>query len=504
MITKPNPHRWFIISAVMLSTVMEILDTTIVNVSLPHMMGSLSADRDQISWVLTSYIVAAGMLMPLTGFLINRFGSKHLLLINVIGFMFASALCGIATSITEMVIFRILQGVFGACLVPLAQYILRDSFPPEEQPKMMAIWGIGVMAAPIMGPTLGGFITDTFNWRWVFYINVPICIINIFLIMGYIKQSTVTKIAIDWYGMILLLTCIGALQLFLDRGQVDDWFSSATICWLFTIFAGTLILFINHCLKAKNCIINIRVFQDRNFLFGTLMMSFFAASFLAGLALLPEMLEMLFGYNSNLTGITMAPRGLASGLMMALSSRLMLHMDTRWLIAAGLAVAVVTTWIMGGMTLATSMNYITFLGFIQGLGIGLFFMPLSVNVYATLAKNNIAEASGIFSFGRNLGSAMGISLLTTYLERDMQKNWNLLGGHINAANANLTRWLQMNHLNSNDPHTIAQLTATLSRQADFLAYMHTYKIAAVILFAALLFVLLLKPNSKKMFAAAEA
>lgn len=193
VLQNKNPHRWFIVAAVMLSTVMEILDTTIVNVSLPHMMGSLSADRDQISWVLTSYIVASGMLMPLTGFLVGRLGCRRLLLINIVGFMLASALCGLSANLTQMVIFRLLQGIFGASLVPLSQFILRESFSLEEQPKMMAIWGVGVMAAPIMGPTLGGYITDALNWRWIFYINIPVCIVNFFLVLTFIKESTITK-----------------------------------------------------------------------------------------------------------------------------------------------------------------------------------------------------------------------------------------------------------------------------------------------------------------------
>lgn len=494
--TEYNPHRWFIVAAVMLSTVMEILDTTIVTVSLPHMMGSLSADRDQISWVLTSYIVAAGMLMPLTGFLVNRFGSKKLLLVNIIGFMFASALCGLSTNLTEMVLFRLLQGVFGASLVPLSQYILRENFSAEDQPKMMAIWGVGVMAAPIMGPTLGGYITDTFNWRWIFYINVPICVLNTFLVMRFIKQSDVKKAVIDWFGMILMLVSIGSLQLLLDRGEVDDWFSSPTICWLTAIFAVTFVMFINHSLKAKNPILNLRVFMDRNFLFGTMMMTTFAISFLACLALLPQMLETLYGYTSNLTGIAMAPRGIASGIMMAVSSKLMMRMDARWLIASGLVMAVFTTWAMGGMTLDTGMQYVTILGFIQGLGIGFFFMPLSATVYSTLPKHAVAEAAGLFNFGRNIGNAMGISLLTTFLDRDTQSNWNNLVGHINAANMNLTRWLSSQHLHMQDPQAIGQLANTVSAQANFIAYMHTYKIAAMILFATFVMVIMLKPMAQ--------
>ncbi|EKD73697.1 MAG: hypothetical protein ACD_45C00217G0013 [uncultured bacterium] len=495
--TEKNPHRWFIIAAVMLSTVMEILDTTIVNVSLPHMMGSLSADRDQISWVLTSYIIAAGMLMPLTGFLVGRLGSKRLLLINIIGFMLTSALCGLSANLTQMVLFRLFQGFFGASLVPLSQFILRDTFPIEEQAKVMAIWGIGVMAAPVMGPTLGGFITDALNWRWVFYINVPVCIINFFLVAAFIKQSPIKKEAIDWIGMTLMLISVGALQLFLDRGEVDDWFSSNMICWLCVIFIVTFILFLFHSFKAKNSIINLHLFKDRNFALGTLVMAFFAASFLGSLTLLPQMQETLFGYTSNLTGLIMAPRGIASAIMMAIASRLlMMKVDARWLIIFGLGVCAYTTWQLGCVTLDTNIQYMTLLGFVQGMGIGCFFMPLSTIIYATLPRNAIAEASGLFSFGRNIGNAIGISLLTTYIDRDAQTNWNHLTQYLRPENMNLARWLDRQHLVLNDSHTLARLGNELSTQANFIAYMHTFKVAAILLFVGLCFIFLFKAPAR--------
>lgn len=503
---QKDPHRWFIVAAVMLSTIMEILDTTIVNVSLPHMMGSLSADRDQISWVLTSYIVAAGILMPLTGFLVNRFGCKRLLLMNIVGFMIASALCGFSTNLTEMVVFRLLQGLFGASLVPLSQFILRDTFPREEQPKMMAIWGIGVMAAPVMGPTLGGYITDVLNWRWVFYINVPVCVLDFFLVLAFIKQSPMKKEIIDWIGLTLMVVSVGALQLFLDRGEVDDWFASSSIRWLFIIFIITLVLFLRHSLKAKNSIINIRLFANPNFAFGTLTMGFFAASVLGCLALFPQMLETLFNYSSNLSGLTMAPRGIASAITMAIASRFMMKgMDPRALIVFGLMIGAYSTWLLSGITLETNLQYIIFLGVIQGLGIGCFFMPLSAIVFSTLPNESVAEAAGLFSFGRNIGNAMGISLLTTYLDRDTQTNWHLLGAHIQSSNANLMHWLDVQQLNLSDPHTIGRLANIIATQANFIAYMHTFKMAAVLLVVALISVLFIKkPVRGKQLSLSEA
>jgi DHA2 family multidrug resistance protein len=497
-VSLKSAHGWYIITAIMLSTIMEILDTTIVNVSLPHMMGSLSADRDQISWVLTSYIVAAGVLMPLTGFLVGRFGSKRLMLLNVSGFMFASALCGVSTNLTEIVIFRLLQGIFGASLMPLSQFILRDTFAVEDQPKVMAIWGIGVMAAPIMGPTLGGMITDSLNWRWIFYINVPICILDFFLVLAFIKQSTLRKDVIDWLGMGLMITSIAALQLFLDRGEVDDWFSSPTICWLAIIFVVTFVLFLVHSFTAKNPIINLRLFKERTFGVGTMMMSFFAASFFGCIALIPQMQETLFGYSSDLSGLSMAPRGIASAMMMAVVSRLMMKgVDPRFLIGTGLMIAGYSTYLMSDMTLDTNMQFIIILGFVQGLGIGAFFMPLSAIVYSGLPRTSIAEASGLFSFGRNIGNAIGISILTTIMDRGAQTNWNILGGHIQASNPNLRQWLSSQNLQLNDPHTIARLGNDLSTQATFISYVHTYRLASFVLLAAFFMAFLLKKPPRR-------
>ncbi len=492
--TELNPHRWYIIAAVMLSTVMEILDTTIVTVSLPHMMGSLGADRDQISWVLTSYIVAAGMLMPLTGYLVNRLGSKNLLLINIAGFLFASIFCGLSINLTQIVFFRLLQGLFGASLVPLSQFILRDTFPPADQPKVMAIWGVGVMAAPILGPTLGGYITETLNWRWIFYINVPVCLLNFFLVTTFIKASIIKKEqSTDWFGMIFLLLWVGSLQLFLDRGEIDGWFDSGLIRVLGLTFMISLAIFIRNGLKNKNSIIDFRLFQDRNFATGVIVMTLFAMSFFGSITILPQMLETLFGYTSDLTGLSMAPRGVAAAIMMVIASRLLMkQVDPRLLIIFGLVLSAYTIWLMSHLSLEVGIRYITLLGFVQGLGIGAFFMPLSNLIYSTLPKSSAAEASGLFSFGRSLGNAIGISLMTTYLDRDTQRNWNHLGSNIQQANPHLQHWLSAQHLSLQDPHTLAKLGHTLSVQANFMAYLSTYRIAAIVLFATIGIIFLIK------------
>jgi DHA2 family multidrug resistance protein len=298
---------------------------------------------------------------------------------------------------------------------------------------------------------------------------------------------------------------VGALQLFLDRGEVDDWFASTTICWLFAIFVVTFWLFLSHSWRSKNPIINIRLFMDRSFAFGTVMMAFFSASIFGCIALIPQMLESLFGYTSELSGISMAPRGIASAITMGFVSQMMTKgVDARIIIATGLAIGAYTLWLMSDITLDTGLSYIVLVGAIQGIGIGCFFMPLSTMVYASLPNSAIAEASGLFNFGRNIGNAIGISLLVTFLDRDTQANWNQLGGHINKANPNFMHWLKVHNFSLTDPHTYSQIANTLNTQANFIAYMHTYRIAAIVLIIACFMTILLKSPKNRPLATAPA
>ena len=494
---KAPDYPWLIITAVMLTTVMEILDSTIVNVSLPHMMGSLSADRNEISWVLTSYIVASGILMPISGFLINRLGARRLLLMNIIGFMLSSALCGLSANLSEMILFRIFQGICGASLVPLSQFILRTYFPLEDQPRVMAIWGVGVMAAPIMGPTIGGYITDALNWRWIFYLNVPVCLVNFFLVTAFLKESPLRNPKVDWLGMFLIVLWVGSLQLFLDRGSVDDWFESSTIWYLVITFIITFTLFIIHVLRNRYPIINLRLFLDRTFSFGTLALMGFAASLLASLVFIPQMLETWFGYTPTLAGLVMAPRGIASGFMMFVCAHLIRKMDVRLLMGGGLLLVGGGAWALSLLTLDTSYSWMMIIAILQGIGVGAFYMPLATVVYSTLPQESIAEATGLFSFGRNLGNAMGISLLTTYLDRDTQFMWTTLGSHLNLANPNFTNWLSTLHLSWPSRQALQKMTQELTQQANFVAYLHTFRLCAFILFASILAVCFMRPRKIK-------
>lgn len=484
--------RWLVTLTVILVAVVEVLDMTIVNVSLPNMMGALGANIEQITWVLTSYVVSAAICMPLTGFLVNRIGQKKLLLINIIGFLIASALCGLSNSLVEIVFFRVLQGVFGAALVPLSQIILRDAFPREEQGKAMAIWGIGIMAAPVLGPTLGGYITEALNWRWVFYINIPVCALAFLLAWQLIKENPTQQDKIDWTGLVLMATGIGCLQIFLDRGNQEDWFNSKSILLLFIVWTLSLGLFIWRGSRINNNIVNLRLLLDRNFFSSCLLILCYSVGMFGIITIQPILLEGYMHYSTSASGIIMAPRGVTAAIGMAMVAVLIKKYDVRYIVASGLFFSALGTWFMAKHTLTASMFFMMWTGAVQGFGMGLFFVPLSVVAFSTLPREASAEAAGIFSFSRNLGISIGVSILSTIISRETQINWNRLGGHINAFNPNLTYWLNHLHWKLYNPLTLQTLTNQLAGQAAVIAFNDVFWLVAITFFALLPLVFLLK------------
>lgn len=484
--------RWLVTLTVILVAVVEVLDMTIVNVSLPNMMGALGADNEQITWVLTSYVVSAAICMPLTGFLVNRIGQKKLLLVNIIGFLIASTLCGLSTSLMEMVIFRVMQGVFGAALVPLSQIILRETFTAEEQGKAMAIWGIGIMVAPVLGPTLGGYITEALNWRWVFYINIPVCAIAFLLAWQLIKENPTRQDKIDWLGLFLMALGIGCLQIFLDRGNQEDWFNSKEILTLFIFWTVSLGLFIWRGSRINDNIINLRLFLDRNFFSGCLLMMLYSVGIFGIITIQPLLLEGYMHYSTSASGIIMAPRGLATAIGMMMVASLIKKYDARYIAGTGLFISALGTWLMSSHTLNASIFYMMWTTSVQGFGMGLFFVPLSVIAFSTLPKTAIAEAAGIFSFSRNLGISIGVSILSTLISRETQANWNRLGGHINVYNPNLTYWLNHQHWNLHDPLTLGTLQEQLAGQAAVIAFNDVFWLVAITFFALIPLIFMLK------------
>jgi DHA2 family multidrug resistance protein len=485
--------RWAITAAVMLVAVIEVLDMTIVNVALDHMMGALGATRDQVTWVLTSYIVSSAIVMPLTGFLVGVVGRKRLLLINIVGFMVTSALCGLSTSLFEMVIFRVLQGLFGASLIPISQYVLLDTFSKNEHGKAMAIWGIGVMVGPVLGPTLGGYITEIWNWRWIFYINVPVCVLAFFLTLEVIKETPRTKRRIDSVGLSLMVVGIGSLQIFLDRGQTDDWFEATHITLLLMLSIVSLTIFVIRGLRVQNNIINLHLFKDVNFAQSCLAMLLFVMGVFSLIALQPLMLQELMGYSPDVAGLVMGPRGISSALAMVFVAKFITKFDPRWLLSAGLSILIFTCYLMSNFTLGVSFEVMIMVSFLQGFGVGLFFVPISTLAFATLPPDQQAEGAGLFNFFRSLGTSIGISLVSTYLARASQTSWNNLAANFSVTDPNLQNWLRAKHLTLQDPEAIAHLAKELGRQSGMVAFVNAYWLIGMFFILALPLVIFLKP-----------
>lgn len=484
--------RWLVTLTIMLVAILEVLDSTIVNVALPHMMPALGANQQEITWVLTAYVVASAMMIPLTGFLTRRIGSRHLLMISITGFMISSFLCGSAQSLSFMILFRLLQGGFGAALIPLSQAILRETYPAEEIGKAMAIWGIGIMAAPVLGPTLGGFITQNASWRWVFYINTPICIISLLLTTLAIKPTRKGDQKIDYLGVLLMFTGIGCLQIALDQGNSKDWFHSNLIVLLTTISFAATITFIFRTARSKNPLIYFPIFKDRNFTLCTISLAIFASLLFSNITIQPIMMEVLFGYTPMIAGLTMSPSGLLSALGMLISSQLMKRIPVRVLLIIAILFCSGGSFYMAGLDLnAAQINFIIG-NMIIGTGLGLFMVPLASYSLATLEKNYITEGSGLFSFGRMLGASLGISIFSTLISRLTQTNWNQLGLHISEFNSNLRLWLQQSHMNLQNPQTLAILQKKLLAQSNMIAFIDAYYIMGIAFLALIPLVLALK------------
>lgn len=467
-------NKWLIVITIMLVAILEVLDSTIVNVALPSMMPSLGADQEQITWVLTSYVVAAAMMLPLTGFLSNRFGQKKLLIIDILGFMASSVLCGMATSLSIMVVLRLFQGAFGAALIPISQSVLRQTFPVEEQGKAMAIWGLGIMVAPVLGPTLGGFITEHTSWRWIFYINLPFCLIGLIMTTLFIKDTQKVKQKIDWIGMIAMFIGIGSLQVFLDQGNTKNWFDSHFISALCATSILSIFYFLVRTSREKHPVINLKIFKDRNFATSTTLLAIFAAVIFGFLTLEPIMLETVFGYTALIAGITLAPMGIASAFMMILSAGLIQIFSVKNLITMGLLLAAMGIYYLAHIDLqAAQWNFILANTFV-GAGMGLFMVPLTTYSLITLHPSQMTEGAGLFAYGRMLGSSIGISLLSTLVSRLTQINWNRFGGNITSYNSNLTHWLRVQNLSLTDSPTYARLGLTLKKSASIVAFTDAY------------------------------
>src|SRR5438874_2268212 len=430
-----NP--WLVAIAVMTSTFMEVLDTTVVNVSLPHIAGSLSATTDEATWALTSYLVANAIILPMTGWLANFFGRKRLLLFSVIGFTASSFLCGLAPTLPLLILFRCIQGACGGGLQPLSQAILMEVFPPQDRGKAMGFWGLGIVVAPMLGPVLGGWLTDSYSWRWVFYINVPVGILAVFLTTifvfdpPYIKRRAET---IDYWGIGLLALGISALQIMLDKGQEEDWFSSRFIVVLAICAIASLIAFILRELSVDHPIVDLTVFKNRSYSTGVFLMTVLGFVLYGSIVLVPLMLQTLLGYPAVNAGVAMLPRGLGSFIAMPLVGALMGKFEPRKLLGLGIIGASFSFLQFAHLNL--NVGYWNFFWplILQGSAMGLIFIPLTTLTNDPIPKEKMGNATSLFNLMRNIGASIGIASVTTILTRHEQVHINSLGQHVTALN----------------------------------------------------------------------
>ena len=476
---KITRTQWLIIITIMMTAVLEVLDSTIVNVALPNMMASLGANQNQITWVLTSYVVASAIMLPLTGFLSNRMGRKKLIIMDVTGFMIASALSGASQSLDMMVFFRLFQGAFGAALIPLSQAILRDSFSTAEQGKAMSIWGLGIMAAPILGPTLGGFITEYLNWRWIFYINIPICAIAIMMTIAVIPDTKKIMQKIDFVGLGLMVVGVGCLQYMLDQGNEHSWFSSNLILAMGVLAVAGIVLFVIRTLTNPPGLIKLSIFKDRNFTLSTIVLTIFAGCLFSTIAVQPVMLEKLFHYPTLTTGLVMAPMGLASGVAMGFSANFMNKINVKILLTASILCCAGASYMFSSFNLDTNMPHFAWTNALQGFGLGLMMVPISTYSLLTLSPADNTEGAGLFSYGRMIGTSVGISLISTLLSSQLQVNWHHLAGKLTAFSPNLSYWLAGQHARLSDPHTHATLTNIIYQQAYMQSFINAYHAVSI-------------------------
>lgn len=491
------PHRGVLTLCVMLATIMQALDTTIANVALPYMQGNLSATQDQINWVLTSYIVAAAIVTPVTGFIVARFGRKRVFLLSVAGFTVASMLCGMAASLPQMVLFRLLQGVFGAPLVPMSQSVLLDSYPKEKHGSAMAMWGVGVMVGPILGPVLGGWLTEAYNWRFVFYINLPVGILTFMGLSAFLSDSKRSAVRFDWFGFVCLSVMIGALQMMLDRGEQIDWFSSTEIVieTALTILAGYL--FIVHTLTAKNPFLDPRIFSDRNFNVGLVFIFIVGVILLATLALLTPYLQNLMGFPVITAGIILGPRGVGTMIAMMVVGRVISKIDARYLVLLGLVLTIWVLWEMVGYTPDVSQFTLIMNGVVQGLGLGFMFVPLSTITFATLPSEFRTQGTALFSLTRNIGSSIGISLVSFLLTRNTQVVHASLAEHVTPYNLALKAPNIADYWDIGSTAGLAALNSVITRQATVIAYADDFKLMMYVAVVAIPGLLLLRGPKRK-------
>jgi len=497
-----NP--WIVAVAVMFATFMEVLDTTVVNVSLPHIAGSLSATIDESTWALTSYLVANAIVLPMTGWLASFIGRKRLLMFSVVGFTVSSFLCGLAPTLSTLILFRILQGATGGAMQPLSQAVLLEAFPPHERGKAMGFWGLGIVVAPILGPVLGGWLTDSYSWRWVFYINIPVGIASIIMTKlyifdpPYIRQS---ERRVDYWGIGMLVVGIGALQVVLDKGQQEDWFSSSFITTLAIVSGVTLVALIFHELTTDDPIIDLRVFKARSYAVGVFLMTVVGFVLYGSMVLLPIMLQTVLGYPPLQAGIAMAPRGIGSFFMMPLTGLMTSRFDPRKLLTIGLITGGSTLLWLSRLNLQAGYWDIFWPQLIQGVGMALLFVPLTTVAMDPIPRERMGNATSLFNLMRNIGGSIGIAVTGTLLSRHQQAVTSTLGSNVTPyGDASQTMFMQMRaafmaagaDATTATERAYAGLAGMLARQAAIVSFVGLFQLLGVLFIVLIPLVLLMK------------
>ena len=509
MAEQRHVNPWLIAVSVMFATFMEVLDTTVVNVSLPHIAGSLSATVDESTWALTSYLVANAIVLPMTGWLAGVFGRKRLLMASVGGFTLASLLCGLAPTLGTLVAFRVVQGATGGALQPLSQAVLLESFEPHERGKAMAFWALGIVVAPILGPVLGGWLTDTYSWRWVFYINLPVGIASLVMTELFIFDPPYIKRqgrGIDYFGIGLLAVGIGALQIVLDKGQEDDWFTSHLIVVLTVIAAVALVWLIVHEWRTKEPIVELHIFRERSYAVGVFLMTVVGFVLYGSMVLLPIMLQTLLGYPPMQAGIAMAPRGIGSFCMMPIVGFLTGRFDPRKLLAAGLAVGALTMWWLGALNLQAGYWDVFWPQLIQGVAMALLFVPLTTVTMDAIRPERMGNATSLFNLMRNIGGSIGIATTGTLLARRQQAYTAVIGANVSVYELGTRSMIQRLEAAfvaaGSDAVTAshraqAALFGMVQRQAAMVAFVSIFQLLAIVFAVVVPLVLLMRRPSHK-------
>ena len=486
-------YRGLLTVAVMGASIMQILDTTIANVAIPHMQSALGATSETVTWVLTSYILASAIAMPITGWLADRIGRRELFLAAIAGFIVASMACGAAQSLEQMVAFRFLQGIFAAFIGPLSQSVMLDINPPERHARAMSIWGMGIMIGPILGPVLGGWLTESVNWRWVFYVNLPVGLITLAMMWALLPSTRKTDRRFDLFGFSMLALGLAALQLMLDRGAHLDWFDSLEIWIELGVAIACLWMFFVHMVTARAPLFNRAMLADRNLVTAMGFMIVIGIVMFASMALLPPMLQNLFGWPVIDTGIVLALRGVGILASMWVAGQLLGKIDARWLVGTGLLIAAYSLWQMSHWSLAMGMQPVIVSGLVQGLGMGLIFIPLNTMAFATIAPQHRTDGSSLLNLLRSLGASVGISVVTTLLGVNIQTSHEDLAAHVTTSSVSLLDPSTADRFGIAGDAAMAMVNAEINRQAAMIAYIDDFWLMMWVTLASVPLVLLLRP-----------